>query len=216
MIRVLIVDDHALVRLGIKKLLEDVKGIKVIGEVESGETALAFVRNNDTDVVLLDVKMPGIGGLEATRRLLRFKPDLKIIAVTASQGESMPKRVLQAGALGYLTKECKTEEMIQAIRNVFNRKPYISPEIAQSMALQSLSDEKEPLAVMDSLSERELQVLMMITSGLRVPEIARRLCISTKTVHTYRYRLLEKLQVKNDVELTHLAFQHRLLEASDN
>lgn len=212
LIKVLIVDDHSLVRMGIRRLLDDVKGIKVIGESSSGEQALQFVRNEPTDVVLLDVKMPGIGGLETTRRMVRINPSIRIIAVTAFSNDPYPSRILQAGAVGYLTKECGLEEMSEAIKKVFVGQKYISPEIAQQLALKSLDDSGEEGTPFDTLSERELQVMLMITSGLKVQEISDKLCLSTKTVNSYRYRLFDKLKIRNDVELTHLAMQYDLLD----
>ncbi len=212
MIKVLIVDDHSLVRLGIRRLLEDVSGIKVVGEADSGEQALKFVRDNLVDVVLLDVKMPGIGGLEATKRIVRASPDVKVIAVTAFHDDPFPSRVLQAGASGYLTKECGFEEMVSAIKKVSTGQRYISPEIAQQLALRSLTEASADASPFESLSERELQVMIMITSGYKVQEISEKLCLSSKTVNSYRYRLFEKLKIKNDVELTHLALRHDLLD----
>lgn len=212
MIKVLIVDDHSLVRLGIKRLLEDINGIKVVGEADSGEQALKFVREIQVDVVLLDVKMPGIGGLEATKRIMRVNPDIKIIAVTAFHDDPFPSRILQAGASGYLTKECGFEEMVSAIKKVSVGQRYISPEIAQQLALRSLSDSPADASPFDCLSERELQVMLMITSGYKVQEISDKLCLSSKTVNSYRYRLFDKLKIKNDVELTHLAIRHDLLD----
>ncbi len=212
LIKVLIVDDHALVRLGIKKLLEDVSGVKVIGEASSGEDALKIAREQKPDVVLLDVKMPGIGGLEATRRLLRIAPQIKIIAVTAYHEDPFPSRILQAGAAGYLTKECGLDEMVKAIKTVYTGHRYISPEVAQQLALKSLTENANDASPIEQLSERELQVMIMITSGLKVQEISEKLCLSSKTVNSYRYRLFEKLKIKNDVELTHIAIRHDLLD----
>lgn len=212
MIRVLIVDDHSLVRLGVKRLLEDVSGFKVVGEASSGEEAIKFLRETPADVVLLDVKMPGIGGLEATRRILRVDPDIKIIAVTAFHDDPFPSRMLQAGASGYITKECDFDQMVMAIKKVFAGQRYISPEIAQQLALRSLSDTPGDTSPFECLSERELQVMLMITSGYKVQEISEKLCLSSKTVNSYRYRLFDKLKIKNDVELTHLAIRYDLLD----
>lgn len=214
MIRTLIVDDHALVRLGIRKLLEGVSGIKVIGEAASGEEALKFVRQHETDVVLLDVKMPGIGGLEATKRLIRTNPDLKVIAVTAFVEDPFPSRILQAGAFGYLTKDSGIDEMVNAIKKVFGGQRYINPEIAQKLALKSLSEVPGESSPLDALSERELQVMIMISSGHKVTDIADKLCLSSKTVNSYRYRLFDKLKIRNDVELTHLALRYGLLDTN--
>ena len=213
MINVLLVDDHALVRVGIRRLLADVKGIKVVGEAKSGEEAIQLIRQLDVSVVLMDVKMPGIGGLEATRKLLRIKPELKIIAVTVYGDEPFPSRLLQAGAAGYITKGSRLEDMVQAIRAVYAGQRYISPEVAQQLALKHLSD--KDASPFEILSERELQVMLMITQGQKPQVIADKLCLSSKTVNSYRYRLFEKLNVDSDVELTHLAIRHGILDTED-
>jgi len=209
-INVLIVDDHDLVRLGIKKLLSTVSDIKVVGEADSGEAAVRLVKSLKPDIVLMDLKMPGIGGLEATHKLLRVAPTIKVIVVTSCDGDPFPYRLVRAGAAGYVTKNANIEELVTAIRKVYSGHAYITPEIAQKMALRQVSDAaKSPFA---ELSERELQVMWMITHGNRVQEIASKLCLSPKTVNTYRYRLFEKLTVKNDVELTHLALRYGMLD----
>lgn len=209
LIKILLVDDHDLVRLGIKRLLGDMPGIKIVGEAKSGEEAIKQVNSLKPDVVLMDVKMPGIGGLEATRRIVQSQ-SAKVLVVTVYGDEPYPSRVLQAGAAGYLTKGAGVEEMVKAIKTVHTGQRYISPEVAQQLALKHLSNDDE--SPFDSLSERELQVLIMLTSGQKVQEIADQLYLSPKTVNSYRYRLFEKLNVETDVELTHLAFKHRLIE----
>ena len=210
MIKVLLVDDHELVRLGIKRLLQDVSGLKVIGEASSGEEAIRLARELLPEVVLMDVQMPGIGGLEATRKMLRHNPDVKILALTVCDDEPYPSRLLQAGAAGYITKGCDPDEMIRAIRTIHSGQRYISTEIAQQLALKRFTkDDKSPL---DILSERELQIMLMITSGQKVQEISDKLCLSPKTVNSYRYRIFEKLSINSDVELTLLAIRLGLVE----
>ena len=210
MISVLIVDDHDIVRAGVGRLLADVNGINVIGEASSGEEAVQAAREKRPNVVLMDVKMPGIGGLGATRRMLKDNPNIKIIALTVCGEEPFPTKLLQAGAAGYLTKGSDLDEMITAIRTVHAGNRYIGPEIAQQLALKTVKDaDGSPL---DQLSERELQVMMMITGGLKVQEISDKLCLSPKTVNSYRYRLFDKLDVNSDVELTHLAIRHGILD----
>lgn len=209
LIKVLIVDDHELLRVGIRKLLSDVSDIEIVGEADCGEQALRIARDLKPDTVLMDVKMPGIGGLETTRRFLRQHPSAKVIAVTACNEAPFPSRLLQAGAQGYLTKGCGVDEMVKAIRKVYAGGRYISPEIAQQIALSSLSDDDE--TPFEKLSERELQVMLMITSGQKVLDISSKLCLSPKTVNSYRYRLFEKLGVSNDVEMTHLAIRHGMI-----
>ncbi|MFA5960635.1 MAG: UvrY/SirA/GacA family response regulator transcription factor [Tatlockia sp.] len=210
LIKVLIVDDHALVRMGIRRLLDDLHDMTVVADAESGEQALALVKMHKPDVVLLDMKMPGIDGWEVTRRLKKSHPQIKVIAVTALCAEPLPTRVLQLGAMGYLTKESGAEEMAAAIRKVAKGEKYLSAEIAQKMAINSLSSEKA--SPFDALSEREMQVMFMITSGMTVQDIAEQLFLSTKTVNGYRYRMFEKLEIKNDVELTFFAMKHRVIE----
>lgn len=169
-----------------------------------------MAREKRPQVVLMDVRMPGIGGLEATRKLLRADPNVKVIALTVCNEEPFPSKLLQAGAVGYLTKGSGLDEMVQAIQAVFHGKRYISPEVAQRLALKHLTDDNP--SPFDTLSEREMQVMLMITAGQKVQEISDKLCLSPKTVNSYRYRLFEKLTVNSDVELTHLAIRHKILD----
>lgn len=211
MIRVLVVDDHDLVRTGITRMLADIEGLQVVGEADSGESALKLARELKPDVVLMDVKMPGIGGLEATRKLLRSHPDIKVVAVTVCEEDPFPTRLLQAGASGYLTKGAALDEMVQAIRLAFVGQRYISPQIAQQLALKSFQPQGSPF---DSLSEREIQIALMIVGCQKVQIISDKLCLSPKTVNTYRYRIFEKLSVTSDVELTLLAVRHGMVDPS--
>lgn len=211
MIRVLVVDDHDLVRTGISRMLADIDGLQVIGQAESGEVAIRKCRELKPDVVLMDVKMPGIGGLEATRKLLRSQPDVKVIAVTICEEDPFPTRLLQAGAAGYLTKGAALEEMIQAIRMVFAGQRYISPQIAQQLALKSFQP-KVNGSPFDLLSEREIQIALMIANCQKVQAISDKLCLSPKTVNTYRYRIYEKLSITSDVELALLAVRHGMVD----
>jgi len=210
LIKVLIVDDHALVRMGIRRLLEDLSDVEVVADADCGEQALLLVKSHSPDVVLLDMKMPGIDGWEVTRRLKKSNANIKVIAVTAMSSDPLPTRVLQLGAMGYLTKESGAEEMAAAIRAVAQGKKYLSAEIAQKMAINSLQEQQN--SPFDLLSEREMQVMLMITSGMNVQDIAERLFLSSKTINGYRYRMFEKLQISNDVELTYLAMKHRVIE----
>ncbi|MBC3423832.1 MULTISPECIES: UvrY/SirA/GacA family response regulator transcription factor [unclassified Pseudomonas] len=211
MIRVVVVDDHDLVRTGITRMLADIDGLQVVGEADSGEAALKLARELKPDVVLMDVKMPGIGGLEATRKLLRSHPDTKVVAVTVCEEDPFPTRLLQAGAAGYLTKGAGLDEMVQAIRLAFAGQRYISPQIAQQLALKSFQPQGSPF---DTLSEREIQIALMIVGCQKVQIISDKLCLSPKTVNTYRYRIFEKLSVTSDVELTLLAVRHGMVDAS--
>lgn len=192
-------------------MLADVDGVHVIGQAESGEEAIKKARELKPDVVLMDVKMPGIGGLEATRRLLRSHEDIKVIAVTICEEDPFPTRLLQAGAAGYLTKGAALDEMIQAIRMVFAGQRYISPQIAQQLALKSFQP-KVNGSPFDLLSEREIQIALMIANCQKVQTISDKLCLSPKTVNTYRYRIYEKLSITSDVELALLAVRHGMVD----
>ncbi len=209
LIKVLLVDDHALVRTGISRMLEDIDGIKVIGQADSGEQALSLVRNLEPDVVLMDIKMPGIGGLEATRKVTRLHVDIKVIIVTVCEEEPFPSRLMDAGASGYITKGAPLEDMVRAIKSVHMGQRYISPDIAQHLALKRFNNHTSPF---DELSERELQIAMMIINCHKVSEISNRLFLSPKTVNSYRYRLFEKLGINSDVELALLAVRHGILD----
>jgi two-component system, NarL family, invasion response regulator UvrY len=209
-INVLLVDDHDLVRSGIKRILDDVPGINVISEASTGEEALKLGRKLKPDVVLMDVKMPGIGGFEATRKLLLMEPTIKVLVVTICDNDIYPARLLGVGASGYLTKNASMNEMIQAIKAVHAGQRYISPEIASRLAFRHISDVED--SPFDKLSERELQVMLMITMGIKVQEIAEKLCLSPKTVNSYRYRIFEKLEISNDVELTLLAMRYGMID----
>jgi len=211
LISVLIVDDHDLVRLGLIRILDDFPDIKIIGNAATGEAALKRVRELKPDVVLMDVLMPGIGGLEATRRICLQDSGVKVIVVTACDDDVYPVRLLQAGAAGYLTKGADADEMIKAIKQVHSGQRYISPEIAQKLALKSVNKNPD-VPPFEQLSERELQIAMMIVNCKKVNDIAKILSLSPKTVNTYRYRIFEKLAIKSDVELTLLAVRYGLLE----
>jgi two-component system invasion response regulator UvrY len=212
MIRALIVDDHQLVRIGTSRLLEDVAEIEVVGEASSGEEAITLVRDLKPDVVLMDVQMPGIGGLEATRRCLRLDTNVKVIAVTVYEDEPYPSKLLNIGAHGYVTKRADISEMVQAIKKVCAGHRYICAEIAQQMALKPYSElESSPFEL---LSDREMQVTLMVINGHKVPEISTNLSLSPKTVNSYRYRIFEKLELNSDVGLTKLAIQHGVIDAT--
>ncbi|SLM62807.1 MULTISPECIES: UvrY/SirA/GacA family response regulator transcription factor [Dickeya] len=211
MISVFLVDDHELVRAGIRRILDDIKGLKVVGEAQCGEDAVRWCRSNSADVVLMDMNMPGIGGLEATRKIVRFSPEVKVIMLTIHTENPLPAKVMQAGAAGYLSKGATPEEVICAIRSVHAGKRYIASDIAQQMALSQLEPQTE--TPLECLSERELQIMMMITKGQKVTEISDKLNLSPKTVNSYRYRMFNKLNINGDVELTHLAIRHGLFNA---
>ncbi len=218
-INVLLVDDHELVRMGLKALLEKESGIKIIGEATSGEQAIRVVREKKPDIVLMDVKMPGIGGLEATRRLMHSYPDVRIIAVTSCHDDPYPSRLMQTGASGFVAKDSASVELADAIRKVYTGQRYVSTAIAQQMALKTMArngNEASDTSPLTDLSERELQVLLMVSVGAKIQKIADKLCITSKTVNTYRYRLYEKLGVETDVELALLAIRHGLVDLDND
>lgn len=210
MIKLLLVDDHELIRNGVRSLLKNVSDIQIIGEASSGEQAIKLARELRPDIILMDVMMPGIGGLEATRKLKQVEPSIKIIALTACDEDPFPYRLLQAGAEGFLTKDSSIDEIKLAIHKVYVGQKHISPEIAQELALRKFSDgDNTPF---DKLSDREMQVTLMIIHGQTVQKISEKLCLSSKTVNTYRYRIFDKLKINNDVELTHLAIRYGILD----
>jgi DNA-binding NarL/FixJ family response regulator len=209
MIRILLVDDHDLVRTGIRRVLDDESGMQVVGEASSGEEALEAVRGCQPDVVLMDVGMPGMGGLEATRRMLRHRHDLKVVGLTAKADLVFPRRLLEAGAIGYVTKGCGAEELIAAIHAAYRGRQYLSQDVAQSLALEAMQGTRGPLG---DLSEKEFQVMEMIAHGRSTQEIAEGLFLSPKTVSTYRSRIFRKLNVGSDVELALVALRYGLVE----
>lgn len=207
MINVLVVDDHDLIRAGLARMLKDDPHIKVVGEAASGEEALTAVRNLQPDVVLMDLKMPGIGGLEATRRIKKSHEKVRVVVVSAFIDDPFLDRVMDSGASAYVSKNSHISEMIKAIKVVADGQRYVSPDIAQAMALKQSNG--SPFA---QLSERELQIAMMIIDCQKVQHISDKLCLSPKTVNTYRYRIFEKLEINSDVELALAAVKHGLLD----
>jgi two-component system, NarL family, invasion response regulator UvrY len=210
MIRVLIVDDHRLVRVGLTRMLAEVRGIAVVGEADSGERALLIARDLKPNVVLMDLRMPGIGGLEATRRLQRLDAGIRVLIVTACDGDPYPSQAMKAGAAGYITKGANAEDLEFAIRRVFLGHRHVSDDVAQQLALRSF--ETGPECPFDQLSNREMQITLMVISCRKVQQISRDLHLSPKTVNSYRYRIFEKLSVASDVELALLAVRHGVIE----
>ncbi|QUX92639.1 two-component system response regulator UvrY [Marinomonas sp. A3A] len=210
MLKVLIVDDHDVVSQGISRVLQDVKGVEVVGVVHSGEEAIIQSKILLPDIILMDVHMPGIGGLGATKEIKRILPKTKIIALSALDDNLYPVKLLEAGASGYLTKGTNTSELLEAIQMVSKGEHYISKSIAQKMALSkfSIDGQGSPLG---QLSDRELQVAQMIVDCKKSNEIAEHLNVSPKTVSTYRTRIFTKLNIESDVELIHLAVRYNVL-----
>jgi DNA-binding NarL/FixJ family response regulator len=197
--------------MGIVSLLSDGDKIQVVAEASSGEEAIELAKQHEPDVVLMDIRMPGMGGLEATRKMLRFNEDIKVIAVTACAEDPFASRLLQAGADCYMTKGATADEMIMAVLKVKSGQRYISPEIAQRMALKPF-DTQETACPFDALSDREMQISIQIVNCVKVQEISDQLFLSPKTVNTYRYRIFEKLDISSDVELTRLAIRHGIID----
>jgi len=193
-------------------MLADIEGYQVVGDAKSGEEAVTKARTLLPDVVLMDVKMPGMGGLEATKELLTVNPSIKIIAVTACDDDLYPTRLMQAGAVGYVTKGAEFSEITNAINKVIRGDLYMSNSIAQQLALRNFSGHSSQESPFEKLSQRELQTAMLIANGQKVNDIANTFCVSPKTVNSYRYRIFEKLDINSDVELTLLAVKHNLLD----
>ena len=214
MLKVIVIDDHDLVRLGTCGLLGQIANVEVVAQGASGEEALALAREYRPDIVFMDIRMPGIGGLEATRRLLLANAALKVVVISALNDEMYPTQLLKAGAAGYITKNADANEIEEALRTLADGRVYVSPAIAQMMVVRGLPGNQK-LSPLAQLSERELQIAQMITSGHRANEIAGVLNISPKTINTYKYRIYEKLKVSNDVELTLVAVKYGLVNPSE-
>lgn len=210
MLKILIVDDHELVSTGISRVLQDEKTLSVVGSAFSGEDAIEKTKLLSPDIVLMDVHMPGIGGLGATKEIKRLFPKVKVIALSAHDDNPYPLKLIEAGASGYLTKGAPAKEMLDAIKAVSLGNKYITGSVAQKMALSKMSS-KEDASPLDILSDRELQIAQMIIDCKKPQEIADHLNLSSKTVNTYRYRMFDKLSISSDVELTKLAMRYNLL-----
>jgi two-component system invasion response regulator UvrY len=208
-IRVMLVDDHAVVRMGFRLLLEGSPDMKVVAEAECGEDALRAYGEVKPDVLVLDISMPGIGGLETVTRLLAKDPEVRVLVLSAHEDTMHPRRALKAGALGYLSKRSAAEELIQAIRQVYQRKTFIEPALAQQMAVQQFSGDRNPVEV---LSDKEFKVFLALARGESVLEIAEVLHLSPRTVGTHLYNIKQKLGASNQADLAIIAIRNRLIE----
>ena len=206
MIRVLLVDDHKLFRLCLRRMLETNKGLTIVGEAADGESGVAAARELRPDIILMDLLMPGVGGLEAIRRIGQLELPCRTIVLSACEEQPFPMQALKAGAAGYLTKGVSPEELQNAIRRVFLGKRYLSTDIAQTLAVNAW--EEREAGPFDALSNRELQIMMMVANCHKVSDISSSLHLSPKTVNSYRYRIFEKLNVSSDVELALLAARY--------
>ena len=207
-ITILLADDHAIVRMGFRLLLESGKQYRVVGEAESGEEACSLYFKLNPDVLVIDLAMPGIGGLEAINRILGHDADARILVLSAHEDTSYPRRAIQAGALGYLSKRGAPDELLLAVNAVSQGATYIEPAIAQKLAVQGL---KGPRGAVDLLSEREFQVFVHLAAGKSVAQIAELLSLSPRTVGTHLYNIKQKLNAQNAAELTLIALRSGVL-----
>lgn len=212
-IRVFLVDDHALVRAGLRMILSAEADIEVVGEAEDGEDALRQLRTLQADVVLCDLHLPGISGLEVTERVVRENLAGRVLIVSVLDDGPLPKRLLEVGASGYIGKAGDARELLRAVRDVAAGKRYLGSSVAQNMALAGVEQGGSPF---DGLSARELEVAMLLVQGLRQEMIARRLCLSAKTVNTHKSRLFDKVGVQDSIALARLAAQYGLMDPAQS
>ena len=208
-LNVLLVDDHSVVRMGFKMLIDSEKDMQVIAEAETGEDGIIKFQEIKPDVIVMDITMPGIGGLEAIERIIAKDKNAKILVLSAHEDSVHPKRVLSAGAIGYLTKRSAAEELINAIRTVGSGKKYIESTVAQQLAITQLSGENDPTEV---LSDREFEVFISLAKGKSTNEIADTMCLSPRTVGTHLYNIKQKLNANNSAEIALIAIRCGLLE----
>jgi two-component system, NarL family, invasion response regulator UvrY len=210
MINVVVIDDHAVVREGLKRIISENPGMAVSGEAGDGYEAMKVVKTNPCDVVLLDITMPNRNGLDVLKQIHAESPRLPVLVLSMHAEDQYAIRVLRAGAAGYLTKESAPAKLVQAIRKVVHGGKYVSPTLAEKLVFDLDTDmDKVPH---ETLSDREFQVLCMIASGKTVGDIAEELALSVKTISTYRVRILEKLQMKNNAEITRYAIKQGLVD----
>ena len=208
-LNVLLVDDHSVVRMGFKMLIDTEKDMQVIAEAETGEEGIKKFQEIKPDVIVMDITMPGIGGLEAIERIIAKDKNAKILVLSAHEDSVHPKRVLSAGAIGYLTKRSAAEELINAIRTIGSGKKYIESSVAQQLAITQLSGENDPTEV---LSDREFEVFISLAKGKSTNEIADTMCLSPRTVGTHLYNIKQKLNANNSAEIALIAIRCGLLE----
>lgn len=208
-IRIFLVDDHALVRTGLKMILAGQADMEVVGEADNGEDALPAIRKLKPHVVLCDLNLPGLSGLDVTERIVRGNFGSRVVIVSVLEDGPLPKRLLEAGASGYVGKGGDAAELLRAVREVSRGKRYLGANVAQHLAMSAVNDDVSPF---DDMSPRELEVAMLLIQGLRQEDIARRLSLSPKTVSTHKTRLFQKAQVQDTVTLARLAAQYGLTD----
>lgn len=208
-IRVILVDDHAVVRSGLRRLLESHKSIEIVAEADTGEIAYQMYGEVLPEVVLMDISMPGMGGLEAAKRILQRYPQARIVIFSMHEAVSFASQALKAGVKGYVTKTGIAEDLLQAVLDVSRGKTFLSQDVAQKIALQSLIGDANPL---QQLTSREFEVFRLLAEGKRVEDVAEMLKISQKTVANYYTLIKQKLSVSSPVEMVRLAMKHGLIE----
>jgi DNA-binding NarL/FixJ family response regulator len=209
-IRILIADDHAIVREGLKQILADTRDIVVAGEAANGSDAIKLVRKDQCDVLLLDISMPDRSGIEVLKQIKKEAPRMAVLMLSMHREDQYAIRSLKAGAAGYLNKQSAPDQLVDAIRQVAGGRKYITPALAQELANQ-VGDDRN-VAPHETLSDREYQTLIMIASGKTVSDIAAELSLSVKTISMYRSRLLQKMKLRHNAELTHYAIKNHLVE----
>lgn len=207
--QILIVDDHDLVRTGLKNILGGESELEVVGEASTGEDAIRLSRQLEPDLILMDVGLPGLSGLETTERILKAQPDIRVIVLTAHSEPPLPARLLDSGASGYLTKACDAGELLRAVRKVAAGERYIGADISQQLAISLLPG--TPQSPFQELTARELEIALMLTQGMKMQSIGEVLNVSPKTVATYKYRIYDKIGVGSEVELLRMALRHGLV-----
>jgi two-component system invasion response regulator UvrY len=214
-IKIIIVDDQELIRQGVGAILQSCPHVQIIAEANCGEKALHLIREFKPDICLMDIRMPGIGGLEAIRKIVRSSEGTKVIALSSFYDDPVLHQVIDSGAMGFLTKGSDKSELMRAIELVSHNRRYIGADLAQRLAFDTVNHTGPEDSPFKGLSEREFQIMLMLTAGQKSCDISDKLCLSPKTVSTYRHRLLSKLDVSNDVELTHFAIKHGLLNLDE-
>ena len=208
-ITVYLVDDHALVRTGMRMILSGQPDIEIVGDADSGEVALPAIRQLKPDVVLCDLHLPGVSGLEVTERIVKGDHGTRVVIVSVLEEGPLPKRLLEAGAAGYVGKGCDAQELLRAVRDVAAGRRFLGSNVAQNLALSTVEGGASPF---DTLSPRELEVAMLLSQGLRQEDIAKRLSLSAKTINTHKARLFEKIGIHDNIALARMASQYGLVD----